>query len=276
MDKTYPKFRDDLIISQQEFEKITFYVIKDPITRKFFRIKEFEYFITSKLDGKTSPDLIAQSFQDRFHIQLPLEKLEEFIRRLGSLGFLEGEVTERELARLQYQKQTLWSRLLFIKLKGFDPDRLLNRMIKPLRFLFTPQFLISSALIILWALVITYTNWQDLGYSFSGIFKVATILKVWAAIFMVVVLHEFAHALTCKHFGGEVHEMGFLLLYFQPCFYCNVSDAYLFKDKSKKLWVTFAGAYGQMFVWAVATILWRITALDTGLNGFIFVMVITS
>ena len=290
MDKTYPKFRDDLIISQQEFEKITFYVIKDPITRKFFRIKEFEYFITSKLDGKTSPDLIAQSFQDRFHIQLPLEKLEEFIRRLGSLGFLEGEVTdsstlltdlkrsrrERELARLQYQKQSLWSRLLFIKLKGFDPDRLLNRMVKPFRSLFTPHFLVISGLIILWALVVTYTNWQDLGYSFSGIFKVATILKIWAAIFMVVVLHEFAHALTCKHFGGEVHEMGFLLLYFQPCFYCNVSDAYLFEKKPQKLWVTFAGAYGQMFVWAVATILWRITALDTGLNSFIFVIVITS
>jgi putative peptide zinc metalloprotease protein len=70
--------------------------------------------------------------------------------------------------------------------------------------------------------------------------------------------------------------MGFLLLYFQPCFFCNVSDSYLFKEKSKRLWVTFAGAYCQIFVWAVATILWRITALDTGLNSFLFVVVITS
>ncbi|MCK4224254.1 MAG: efflux RND transporter periplasmic adaptor subunit, partial [candidate division Zixibacteria bacterium] len=65
-------------------------------------------------------------------------------------------------------------------------------------------------------------------------------------------------------------------LYFQPCFFCNVSDAYLFKEKSKRLWVTFAGAYCQIFVWAVATILWRVTALDTGLSNFIFVVVITS
>ncbi|MEJ2272368.1 MAG: hypothetical protein P8X91_07795, partial [Candidatus Bathyarchaeota archaeon] len=42
-------------------------------------------------------------------------------------------------------------------------------------------------------------------------------------------LHEFAHGLTCKHYGGEVREIGFLLMYFMPCFYCNVSDAWLFR-----------------------------------------------
>jgi len=290
MEKAYLKFRDDLIISQQEFEKTTYYVIKDPITHKFFRIKELEYFITRQLDGKTSPEEVVKSFQEHFHIQLPLETLEKFVQNLKNFGFLEEEISdsstlltdqersqrERELARLQYQKQTFWGKLLYIKLKGFDPDRLLNRLVKFSGFIFTPVFLFLSVIIILLALSITLANWKELGYSFGGIFKVATILKVWVAIFLVIVLHEFAHALTCKHFGGEVHEMGFLLLYFQPCFYCNVSDAYLFKEKSKKLRVTFAGAYGQVLVWAIATLLWRITALDSGLNSFIFVVVITS
>ncbi len=276
MKKSHPKFRDDLIISQQEFEKVTYYVIKDPITQSFFRIKEFEYFITQKLNGETSPEQIAQSFKEHFSIKLPLDTLGKFIQRLESLGFLESEISERELAQLQYQKRTFPGKLLFIKLKGFDPDKLLNRIIKYTRFIFTPYFLVLSLFIIFLATVITISNWGDLGYSFKGIFKMATIVKVWIAIFLVVVLHEFAHGLTCKYFGGEVHEMGFLLLYFQPCFFCNVSDAYLFKEKSKRLWVTFAGAYCQIFVWAVATILWRVTALDTGLSNFIFVVVITS
>lgn len=276
MKKSYPKFRDDLIISQQEFEKVTYYVMKDPITRKFFRIKEFEYFITQNLDGETPPEQIAQSFEERFNIQLPLDTLDKFIQRLESLGFLESGISERELARLQYQKRVFPGKLLFIKLKGFDPDRLLNRIIKYTRFLFTPYFLVISLFSIFLAVVITILSWADLGYSFSGIFKIATIVKIWITIFLVVVLHEFAHALTCKYFEGEVHEMGFLLLYFQPCFFCNVSDAYLFKEKSKRLWVTFAGAYCQIFIWAFATILWRITALDTGLSGFLFVVVITS
>jgi putative peptide zinc metalloprotease protein len=276
MNESYPKFRRDLIISQQEFEKVTYYVIKDPITQKFFRIKEFEYFITQKLDGETPPEEIVQKFRDHFNIKLPQETLHNFIHRLESLGFLEGEVSERELARLQYQRRSFFGKLLFIKLKGFDPDKLLSRMVKRFRFLFTRSFLVFSLFIIILAILITLSNWGDLGYSFKGIFKLGTILEIWVAIFIVVVLHEFAHGLTCKHFGGEVHEMGFLLLYFQPCFYCNVSDAYLFKEKSKKLLVTFAGAYCQVFLWAIATLLWRITALDTGLNRFLFVVVITS
>jgi putative peptide zinc metalloprotease protein len=276
MPDAYPKFRDDLIISQQEFEKVTYYVIKDPVTRKFFRIKEFEHFICRNLDGESSVEQIAQRFEEHFRIPLPLETLNKFIQRLDSLGFLEGRIAERELARLQHQKRTLPGRLLFIKLRGFDPDWLLNRLIRYTRFLFTPHFLIFSLILIALALIITVSSWDELGYSLTGIFRIATIVKVWIAIFLIVVLHEFAHALTCKYFGGEVHEMGFLLLYFQPCFYCNVSDAYLFKEKSKRLKVTFAGAYCQIFLWALATILWRITDLDTGLNGFLFVVVITS
>jgi biotin carboxyl carrier protein len=276
MESSYPKFRDDLIISQQEFDKVTYYVIKDPITQKFFRMKEFEYFISRNLDGESSPEQIAGRFEEHFNIQLPSETLNKFIQRLESLGFLESERTERELARLQYQKRTFPGKLLFVKLKGFDPDRLLNGLIGYTRFLFSPYFAVFSLLIILLASVVTITDWGDLGYSFTGIFKLATILKVWIAILLVVILHEFAHALTCKYFGGEVHEMGFLLLYFQPCFFCNVSDAYLFGEKSKRLWVTFAGLYCQVFVWALATLLWRITALDTGLSSFLFVVVVIS
>ena len=31
-------------------------------------------------------------------------------------------------------------------------------------------------------------------------------------------LHESAHGLTCKHYGGQVHSMGLMFLYLVPCF----------------------------------------------------------
>ena len=49
------------------------------------------------------------------------------------------------------------------------------------------------------------------------------------------VAHEVAHSLMCKRFGGEVHEMGFMLIYFQPALYTNVSDAWLFPERRKRL-----------------------------------------
>jgi multidrug resistance efflux pump len=95
-------------------------------------------------------------------------------------------------------------------------------------------------------------------------------------ILFVTTAHEFAHGFACKRFGGEVHEVGFLLIYFQPAFYCNVSDAWLFPEKAKRLWVTFAGAYFEIFLWAVATLTWRVTEPGTWLNVVALVVMATS
>ncbi|HEV8640114.1 MAG TPA: efflux RND transporter periplasmic adaptor subunit, partial [Methylomirabilota bacterium] len=83
-------------------------------------------------------------------------------------------------------------------------------------------------------------------------------------------------SLTCKRFGGHVHEMGFLLIYFQLAFYCNVSDAWLFPEKSKRLWVTTAGPYFEMFLWALAVITWRVTEPGTWPSAVALVVIATS
>jgi len=47
-----------------------------------------------------------------------------------------------------------------------------------------------------------------------------------------------------------------------PCFFCNVTDAWLFREKRKRLWVTLAGGYCDLCVWAVAVFVWRLTVPD--------------
>ncbi len=275
----YPKFRKDLIISQQEYEGKTYYVIKDPITRKFFRLKEPEYFITQNLDGAKSNQEIIQEFEKKFQIKLDPPTLEIFLNRLEKLGFLEGEISQRELSKLQYEaekKKSLLRKILFIKIKAFDPDKFLDKLLKKFRFVYTKGFLVFSLFVIFLALVVTISNWEDAGYSFKKLFVLTTIVKLWLAIFLIALVHELGHALTCKYFGGEVHEMGFLLIYFQPAFFTNVSDAWLFKEKRKKLLVSWAGIYIHLLLWACVTLLWRITDLETQLNSFLFVVMIAS
>jgi putative peptide zinc metalloprotease protein len=275
----YPKFRKDLIISQQEYEGKTYYVIKDPITRKFFRLKEPEYFITQHLDGERSSQEIIQEFERKFQVKLDLTTLESFLNRLEKLGFLEGEISQRELSKLQYEaekKKSLLRKILFIKIKAFDPDKFLDKLVKKFRFVFTKGFLVFSLAVIFLALVVTISNWEDAGYSFKKLFALTTIVKLWLAIFLIALVHELGHALTCKYFGGEVHEMGFLLIYFQPAFFTNVSDAWMFKEKRKKLLVSWAGIYIHLFLWACVTLLWRITDLETQLNSFLFVVMVAS
>lgn len=278
MAEKIPKFRADIIITSQKFEGETFYVLKDPLTQKFFRIKEGEYFITQNLDGKTSVEKVLNRFKERFNLTLSPDSLNQFIEKIDRLGFLEKEGIEREEERVSIRAQkekNTFKKILFLKLKAFDPDAFITKLYSKTKFVFSKPFLIFMGLTILLASLIAIANWGEISWSIAGLTSVTNLLGIWLTIFWVISLHEFAHALTCKYYGGEVREMGFLLLYFQPCFYSNLSDAWFFPKRAKII-VSFAGAFFQIFIWAVATILWRITDTETGLNQFFFVTMITS
>ena len=133
-----------------------------------------------------------------------------------------------------------------------------------------------AAFVILWALATTLLNWNEIGRDLAALWRFDALLFAWLTVLSVTALHEFAHGLTCKHFGGEVHEMGFMLIYFQPAFYCNVSDAWLFPEKSKRLWVTFAGASFEIFLWALATLTWRAVEPGTWVSFAALVVMATS
>jgi putative peptide zinc metalloprotease protein len=83
---------------------------------------------------------------------------------------------------------------------------------------------------------------------------------------LVKVLHEFGHGLSCKHFGGECHEMGFMLLVFTPALYCNVSDSWMLPSKWHRAAIGAAGMYVEMVLASMATFIWWFTDRTTLLN----------
>ena len=68
---------------------------------------------------------------------------------------------------------------------------------------------------------------------------------LWLGLVLAVtkVLHEFGHGLSCKHYGGECHEMGFMLLVLTPCLYCNVSDSWMLPNRWHRAAIGAAGMY---------------------------------
>src|SRR5262249_12513340 len=115
--------------------------------------------------------------------------------------------------------------ILYWRKNIFDPDRLLNWLEPKVRFIWTSYFLVFALLLIAAAAVLTWTSRGELVSHFPNALRWETLVVVWVTIVVATILHEFAHGLTCKHYGGEVHEIGFLLMFFIPCLYCNVSDA---------------------------------------------------
>jgi multidrug resistance efflux pump len=239
------------------------YVVKDPRSDEFFELGDEEHFLLAQLDGQRAAEAICDAFAEHFGTPLTEEELAEFLELARTQGFLQAPGEELPKPR---QSILCWRKRLF------DPDRLCARLEPRLWFFWTRGFLFVSAGCILLALALAGINRQELTGSFAHALRWETVALAWLTLLVVTMLHEFAHGLTCKHYGGEVHEIGVLMLFFMPGFYCNVSDAWLFKEKSKRLWVTFAGGYFELFLWALAVFAWRLTVPDSLVNYLAFIV----
>jgi multidrug efflux pump subunit AcrA (membrane-fusion protein) len=258
------------------------FVVKDPGSGAYYYLGPEEHFLLTQLDGQRGPESIRAAFAERFGQALSDEDLQEFLRMAQEQKLLQSDGQAEQESRSRQDdprdpaslddRAPFGLRLLCWRKSFFDPDRFFTWLAPQIRWFWTPPFLIFSAGCIALAALLLWTNRQGLLHSVLASLRPETAILAWLMLLLVTLCHEFAHGLTCKHYGGEVHEVGFLLIFFMPCFYCNVSDAWLFKEKSRRLWVTFAGGYFELFLWALAVFAWRITTPDCLVNYLAFIV----
>ena len=164
--------------------------------------------------------------------------------------------------------------LLYLRLFSLNPDRVFDWLLPKVRWCFTPAFHVFAVLAILTGFAITFSNAGRLTGHVLSLLSLNGLITIWLVVSVVVTMHEFAHGLTCCHFGGKVKELGFMLIYFQPAFYCDVSDAWMFPTRRQRIWVTLAGGYFQLVVWGIATVVWRIVAEETVISQVALIVIL--
>ena len=257
-----PVRRNDLRI--EPFGESGEHVVKDPRSGGFFLLGEKEHFLLLQLDGQGDAEGVRGAYERRFKEPLAQEDLDAFVETAREQGMFFSETAPPP----PRQRQSI----LYWRKRIFDPDRLFDRIEPSLRFVWTRGFLMLTGAAILAGAFVLWANREDFGPSIRDALRWESLVLGWCVLFVVGMLHECAHGLTCKHHGGEVREIGFLFMFFMPCFYCNVSDAWLFREKRKRLWVMLAGGYCDLVVWALAVFLWRVTEPGTTVHRMSFLV----
>jgi multidrug resistance efflux pump len=270
MSMTFPRLRADLVVSRQETPGGVVFVVKDPTVGRFVRFKEPEYFIARQFDGQTPLEEVRRRGESELGGALSEATVQQFASKLLNLGLLEtpADAEAKPQGRIR-------GNIFYLRFKIFDPDALFERLVPRIRWAFTPQFAWFSISVILLGMLVTVMSWQEIHRSLPKLYRLESIFLAWFTFVSIVVGHEFSHGLTCKYFGGRVHEIGMLLIFLQPGMYCNVSDAWLFPEKRKRLLVTLAGAWFEIFCWAIATLVWRVSDPATLLNYLAMVVATT-
>jgi len=276
MSAAAPCLRSDLSIIAQVYRGKESYVVKDVTAQKYFRFGKTEVRVMRSFDGRRTPAQIAEALASE-GLRVSVQAVEAFARQMSSAGFLERSVAERstlQMERLRAQRRTRQRPRLFrgevlrMRWTFGDPDAVLGRVLPRIRWMFTPAFIIASVVLFGIYLLLLGQHWGEFTAAFRSTYSwhnitLANAVTLWITAAAVILIHELGHGFACKYFGGEVREMGFMLLYFQPAFYCNVSDAWSFPGRRARLWVTAAGSWIQIVVASLAAIMWWAAAPGT-------------
>lgn len=259
------RMRPDLTFTKQRYGGQTYHVVKDPVSLRYYRFREEELFLLQQFDGKRTLDDIRHEFVEHFRPQrISVAELEKFVGQLLYSGIATADTPQigqrlyerYKKKRLQKVKQ-LFLNILYLKIPIFDPERLLATIVPYTRFLFTIPVFLVALMLALSAGSLVLVNWDTFIAklpSYHEFFTWRNVLYFWVTLGAVKILHEFGHGISCKRFGGEVHEMGFLFLVLTPCLYCNVTDAWMLPNKWHRAVIGAAGMYvelilASMFVW---------------------------
>lgn len=259
--------RQDLVVRPQWHGQERYWVVKDPLTLRYFYFTDEEHAVWAAVDGQRSLAQIQREFQARFApAQLKLDRLQSFLVQLHRNGLIvaeRGGQGEQLLLRgRRRRREELFQalgNLLALRLRGIDPDRWLGWFAPRMRWLFSRWFVAIWCLVVLAAVAVVALQMGEIERrlpEFSAFFGGGNLLLLLATLVGVKTLHELGHAVACKRFGGECHEIGIQFLVFTPCLYCNVSDAWLLPNKWQRIAISAAGIYVELLLAALATFVW--------------------
>src|SRR5579863_889338 len=281
-----PKLRTDLRISEQVISGETSYVVKNFETNSYNRYGATEYGVLELCDGTRTALEISDALTER-HPDSPLSEAEvlEFLDSIEP-AMWERSVGEKNLAVLERIRDERKGRVeqssvLYMSFKAWDPDKTLAKMDPYLSWMFTTGFVAFSIAVFIVAAYLLASDWTRVQHDTSALYTFAgkSAYDIWIFWILLMVLggiHELGHGLTCKHFGGDVHQMGFLLIYFTPAFYTDTTDILLFKRGSQRQWVIFAGIWIELVLCGLSGVLWYFTRVGSVLNDIAYKMMLLS
>ncbi len=260
-----PRVRNQAQVHRHHYGGEQWYVLQDQVTGKHYRFTPIVYHIIGLMDGVLTVQTLWEKASERFGDDAPTQ--EDIVRMLGQLhaaNILLCNVppdTAQLFRRQRQQKSNEWKQKLksptFMRIPLFDPDKFLTQTADYVRPFFSLFGTILWLTVIGIALVLACTHWTALTENMADrVFSTQNILLLGLCYPIIKTIHEFGHAYAVKVRGGEVHEMGIMLMVFVPVPYVDASSSLAFADKRKRVTVGMAGMVIELFVAALAFFLW--------------------
>lgn len=262
-----PILRAHAKVHRQRFRGQAWYVLQDSATGRMHRFSPSAYLAMSLMDGKHTVEeiwvLVAKELDEAAPSQ---DDMIHLLTQLHMADILQSDVPPDLLELSQRrvkQRRSKWVKTFLnpmsIRFPLWDPDRFISATYPYLKWLFTWRGGLLWLAVVIPALAMAAFHWNDLTQNLSDrVLSSSNLLALWLVFPLVKLLHELGHAYTTKAGGGEVHEMGIMLLVLMPVPYVDATAATAFRSKRHRAVVGAAGMMVELFLAALAIYVWLV------------------
>jgi putative peptide zinc metalloprotease protein len=281
-----PRLDPNLVVREDTMDGEPVFAIMQRDGANFSHLTPEQWRLAQFFDGNRSFEEIAAEVHAQTGSTIGVAEISAFADNLEEAHFFYKSPQEKNLAlsqRLLTQRGRRAAggakfNIAHIPFSAWDPDRYLTWLDgKVGKYLYSPWSVLCMVLLFLFEVWVYVSKWNVIWpdvvryYNFSekGVPEIA---EFWILFFCIGFFHESAHGLTCKHFGGQVHAMGFLFVYLTPAFYCDITEAWVSASKIQRLGAIIAGIWIELVMCGFAMIVWLNTGQGTWLHDFSYVL----
>jgi putative peptide zinc metalloprotease protein len=277
-----PSLRPGVRISRQTHRGEVWYVLLDPINGVHQRVNRSGYELVGRLDGRHSCEDIWQAMLKRLGKTAPSQN--EMIGTMSQLYeanllslSTRGDFDQLKAQGKKQQAQHAFSSVnpLSFRVAVWRPGKWLDKMQAFSQLLFSVPSLLLWLTLVMLGLLTLGIQWRAFSSEVSTLWSHPySLLISWLLYPILKLIHEMAHALAVRRYGGDVGEFGIRMLTLLPVPYVDASSSNLFAFKYQRAVVAAAGIAAEMALASLAILLWINLSPGLAKSICLFVVVI--
>ena len=241
------------------------YLLQDAASGRVHRFTPGARLLLAAMDGQRSVQDLWTLGVRRLADDAPTQ--DEVI---GLLGQLHGadllmtdvppdalELFDRGQREKSAKRRRSWANPMAMRLPLWDPGAFLDRHAAWWPRLWGRGAALLWLLVMLPALLLLPAHWPELTGNLSDqVLQAENLILIGLVFPLIKALHELGHATATRAAGGEVHDMGVMLLVLMPVPYVDASAANVLRSRWARARIGAAGMLVELFIAALAFYCW--------------------
>ncbi|MFD5938842.1 metalloprotease [Streptomyces griseus] len=268
-----PALRPRVLLSDPLLDgAATVHLIKDAETGNSFKVGPKEHFLIVRMDGERSLGEIGEEYAGAYGRRLGDAHWRQLLSLLGAKGLLAGAPARSPAtgpapgapapaapAPVPEPRTLLRGSLPLVA----DADATTARLHRAFGFLLAPPLLVPLLALVLAMEAVVAARSGELLVAAKGLLANPVLLTGTAVLLWVsTALHELAHGVTARHYGGRVAEIGLRWRLPAVIMYCTVDDYLYFGTRRHRIATALAGAVMNLVFLLPFCALWLFAPLD--------------